>query len=211
MKRLSILLAVVVALSVSAVTVMAQSGGTFTLNWFSVDGGGGTASGTGFTLASTIGQPDAGTMSGGQFTIAGGFQSAGIASNKTATPTRTTTPGATLTPTRTLTPTKTLTPTVTPTSCAVKPSKPTLLKPKNNSVTTKTRVVLKWAAATCAVSYSVTVKDAVTKKTADSKKNLTGLKYKTKTLAQGKSYKWSVKACNPIGCVRSAQRTFTIQ
>ncbi len=38
-----------------------------------MDGGGGTATGGGFTVQGTIGQPDAGLMSGGDFTLAAGF------------------------------------------------------------------------------------------------------------------------------------------
>ena len=49
-------------------------------NWYTVDGGGGTCSGGAptfrtFTISGTIGQPDAGTMTGGggTFTLLGGF------------------------------------------------------------------------------------------------------------------------------------------
>lgn len=78
MKRSVALIPVLVGLLVSAVTVFAQTGGAFTLNWFSTDGGGGTSTGSPYTLVSSIGQPDAGNASGGQFTIAGGFLSAGL-------------------------------------------------------------------------------------------------------------------------------------
>jgi hypothetical protein len=42
-------------------------------NWFTVDGGGGTSSGGQFTLSGTAGQPDAGVMTGGGYTLHGGF------------------------------------------------------------------------------------------------------------------------------------------
>ncbi|MFQ5398455.1 MAG: hypothetical protein ACE5E7_02535 [Anaerolineae bacterium] len=45
----------------------------FTLSWWTVDGGGGNSSGGSYTLNGTIGQPDAGGMSGGTFDLAGGF------------------------------------------------------------------------------------------------------------------------------------------
>jgi len=45
----------------------------FAIDWFSVDGGGGTSSGGGYSIAGTVGQPDAGRMSGGGYTIEGGF------------------------------------------------------------------------------------------------------------------------------------------
>ncbi len=49
-------------------------GGGYDLTWFSVDGGGGYSAASGYTLDSTIGQPDAGTLSsGGGYTLVGGF------------------------------------------------------------------------------------------------------------------------------------------
>jgi len=47
----------------------------FTIDWFTIDGGGGTSTNGGFYLTGTIGQPDAGVMSGGSFTLQGGFWS----------------------------------------------------------------------------------------------------------------------------------------
>jgi hypothetical protein len=40
-----------------------------------VDGGGGASTGGVYSVSGTIGQADAGTMSGGQFTLVGGFWS----------------------------------------------------------------------------------------------------------------------------------------
>jgi hypothetical protein len=51
----------------------------FTIDWWTVDGGGASvqAGGT-FSLGGTTGQPDAGpSMSGGTFTLSGGFWAAG--------------------------------------------------------------------------------------------------------------------------------------
>ena len=45
----------------------------YTLDWWSVDGGGGTCTGGVYTVSGTIGQPDAGAMSGGNYTLQGGF------------------------------------------------------------------------------------------------------------------------------------------
>lgn len=45
----------------------------FDLSWHTIDGGGGVSTGGGFALAGTIGQPDAGIMSGGRFDLEGGF------------------------------------------------------------------------------------------------------------------------------------------
>src|SRR5580765_2937247 len=50
---------------------------TYAIDWFSIDGGGGTSSGGAFSLSGTIGQPDANPqpMSGGNFSLIGGFWS----------------------------------------------------------------------------------------------------------------------------------------
>ena len=47
----------------------------FTIDWFTIAGGGGTSSGGSYTLSGTIGQADAGNMSGGNYSITGGFWS----------------------------------------------------------------------------------------------------------------------------------------
>jgi len=52
---------------------LAQTGG-YTLDWWTVDGGGAVSStGGSYSLGGSIGQPDAGTSSGGAYTLAGGF------------------------------------------------------------------------------------------------------------------------------------------
>ncbi len=45
----------------------------FDLSWRTTDGGGGTSAGGGFELEGTIGQHDAGAMTGGDFELLGGF------------------------------------------------------------------------------------------------------------------------------------------
>ena len=58
--------------------VLAQGGSEYTLFWWTVDNGGGLSQGGAFALNGTLGQPDAGTaMSGGQFSLQGGFWPAG--------------------------------------------------------------------------------------------------------------------------------------
>jgi hypothetical protein len=56
-----------------------QAWSQYSIDWFSVDGGGGASTGGTYTLTGTIGQPDAGAMSGGNFTLVGGFWSAAAA------------------------------------------------------------------------------------------------------------------------------------
>ncbi|MBL9033088.1 MAG: hypothetical protein JNM80_15425 [Phycisphaerae bacterium] len=47
-----------------------------TIDWYTIDGGGGTSTGGGFTISGTIGQPDAGRGVGGALECVGGFWSA---------------------------------------------------------------------------------------------------------------------------------------
>jgi hypothetical protein len=59
--------------------VLAQSGGGVDLTWNTVDGGGQTSTGGGYTLSGTAGQPDAGPLAGGEYTLGGGFWMGGAA------------------------------------------------------------------------------------------------------------------------------------
>lgn len=45
----------------------------YSLDWWTVDGGGGLASGGSFGLHGSIGQADSGALSGGVFSLQGGF------------------------------------------------------------------------------------------------------------------------------------------
>ena len=49
---------------------------TYTVDWYKIAGGGGTSTGGTYQVSGTIGQPDAsGAMSGGQYSVTGGFWS----------------------------------------------------------------------------------------------------------------------------------------
>ena len=48
---------------------------SYEITWWVVGGGGGTSFGSGHTLRGIIGQLDAGNMSGGEYTLTGGFWS----------------------------------------------------------------------------------------------------------------------------------------
>jgi len=63
------LLGIVVGLYAAMGVAHAQ----YAIDWYTIDGGGGTSSGGSYTLSGTIGQPDAGTLSGGNYTLKGGF------------------------------------------------------------------------------------------------------------------------------------------
>jgi hypothetical protein len=66
----AVLLVVLVGLSLVALAAPQA----LSLTWWTVGGGGQTASqGGGYTLGGTAGQPDAGALSGGGYTLGGGF------------------------------------------------------------------------------------------------------------------------------------------
>jgi hypothetical protein len=76
-------LVVVVTLS-AALIAHAQTGDPWTspaagydLSWWTVDGGAVALSGGGYSLAGTVGQPDAGLLSDGSYTLGGGFWGGG--------------------------------------------------------------------------------------------------------------------------------------
>jgi hypothetical protein len=55
------------------ITSQAQS---YSIDWSTIDGGGGTSTGGLYSVSGTIGQPDAGgPMTGGQYSVTGGFWS----------------------------------------------------------------------------------------------------------------------------------------
>jgi hypothetical protein len=68
----------------SALTLTAQN---YQIDWYTIDGGGGTSSGGPFTLSGTIGQPDAGTLSGGNYVLEGGFWGGVFAVQQVGAPT----------------------------------------------------------------------------------------------------------------------------
>ncbi len=59
---------------IAAVTTGATGVSDFNLSWHTVDGGGMQSTGERFALSGTIGQPDAGALTGGRFTLTGGFR-----------------------------------------------------------------------------------------------------------------------------------------
>ena len=56
--------------------VLTASAQSYSIDWFTIDGGGGTSTGGVYSVSGTIGQPDAGgPMTGGNFSLTGGFWS----------------------------------------------------------------------------------------------------------------------------------------
>jgi hypothetical protein len=63
--------------------VVAQTGSDYDLSWWTLDGGGDTLiTGEGYRLSGTAGQPDAGVLSGGGYTLGGGFWRGGAVSGQ---------------------------------------------------------------------------------------------------------------------------------
>src|SRR5687768_9668352 len=61
---------------VLSMLVFSVSGQNYSIDWFTIDGGGGASSGGGYTLNGSIGQADAGApMTGGNYSLTGGFWS----------------------------------------------------------------------------------------------------------------------------------------
>ena len=71
----SLLLVLLLILAIPAARAALEA---FNLDWWTVDSGGGTSTGSDYSLSGTTGQPDAGGMSGGNYTLAGGFWSENV-------------------------------------------------------------------------------------------------------------------------------------
>jgi hypothetical protein len=63
---------ILVFLLFAASSLRAQN---FNIDWFTIDGGGGTSMGSVYSISGTIGQFDAGLMKGGTYSLTGGFWS----------------------------------------------------------------------------------------------------------------------------------------
>jgi hypothetical protein len=73
MKRITLSFACLAGLLLLPVAGHSQS---YSIDWSTIDGGGGTSTGGVYSVSGTIGQPDAGaTMSGGNYSVDGGFWS----------------------------------------------------------------------------------------------------------------------------------------
>ena len=71
--RSSFLVVVVAILGAFSISARAQS---YSIDWYKIAGGGGTSTGGTYQVSGTIGQPDAsGAMTGGNYSLTGGFWS----------------------------------------------------------------------------------------------------------------------------------------
>ncbi len=84
--------------------------------------------------------------------------------------------------------------------------KPILLKPAKDATVAKPKVKLDWTDV-CGNTYQVVVKNQATNKIVY-KGDWAVSQAKTSALAAGITYKWFVKACNPIVCKKSKPSTF---
>ena len=60
-----------------ALAALGQTGGQYELTWSTIDGGGGQTSGGAYIVTGTIGQPEAGVMTGGGYELLGGYWAGG--------------------------------------------------------------------------------------------------------------------------------------
>ena len=58
----------------------------FAIDWFTIDGGGGTSTGGVYSVSGTIGQPDAGVLTGGTYSLTGGFWGVAVAIQEEGAP-----------------------------------------------------------------------------------------------------------------------------
>lgn len=65
--------ATAIALVLTSLFLASASFAALDIAWFTIDGGGGTSTGGSYTLSGTIGQPDAGVLTGGTYELQGGF------------------------------------------------------------------------------------------------------------------------------------------
>jgi hypothetical protein len=68
------LLVLIACLLAVAIPALAQSDGDYDLSWWTVDGGGGSLSIVGgYSLSSSLGQPDAEVLASNDYVLSGGF------------------------------------------------------------------------------------------------------------------------------------------
>ena len=88
--RLLFSLILLSTLNLQPSTAQAQ---TYSIDWHTLDGGGGTSTGGVYSVSGTIGQPDAGgPMTNGQYSVTGGFWALPTAVQTTNAPTLTIAP-----------------------------------------------------------------------------------------------------------------------
>ena len=88
-------LAILIGLFFISAKVLSVSAQSYSIDWFTIDGGGGTSTGGVYSVSGTIGQPDAGgPMTNGQYSVTGGFWALPTAIQVSGAPTLTMAPAA---------------------------------------------------------------------------------------------------------------------
>lgn len=67
------MIAKITSLFMAALLALSGAAAGYAVPWWTVDSGGGLAAGGGYTLGGSVGQPDAGWLRGGEYTLSGGF------------------------------------------------------------------------------------------------------------------------------------------
>jgi hypothetical protein len=73
MKSMLIVLSLLACLLLAVQAAHAAAPAAYTLNWWTVDGGGGTSQGGTYALSGTVGQAEPGSLYGDVYSLAGGF------------------------------------------------------------------------------------------------------------------------------------------
>jgi hypothetical protein len=87
MKRVAVFIAVLMSLILAwSALARSQPADTYSITWYTIDGGGGTSGNGNNSLQGTIGQPDAGTLSDETYTLVGGFWGGTVVPYRTLLP-----------------------------------------------------------------------------------------------------------------------------
>ena len=73
---LFLLVAVLCLTAVATLLALPEAPTSLSITWWSTDGGGNTSRSSSFSLSGTAGQADAGRMTGGSYSLTGGFWNA---------------------------------------------------------------------------------------------------------------------------------------
>ena len=73
MKRLLMVISIIAFLLLTIQVVRAAGDAPYTLDWWTVDSGGGTSQSGTYSLTGTVGQAEPGTLHGGEYSLVGGF------------------------------------------------------------------------------------------------------------------------------------------
>ena len=73
MKRLMMVISLITFLLLTIQAVRAAGDASYTLDWWTVDNGGGTSQNGSYVLSGTAGQAEPGSLHGGEYSLVGGF------------------------------------------------------------------------------------------------------------------------------------------